>query len=502
MKAAKLRSFVILLVLAGSLVGCATTSQAGKPKAEDLMQQAISAENQGDLDQAIELYRQAIQRKPKLKEARLRLGQAYSERKMYYEAIRELEEAMAQKHPQAATELAYTYQRSGELDKAEALLKELLAKKPNDTDLKYRLGKVYLDKGQLNEAGQVFREVLQIDPGNASAHNGLANLYFRQRKFQEAMDEYHQAIKLNPDFTDVNLDLGNAYYQSGQYAEAAKYFKRYTELSTKDAAGHYMLAKSYQMQRDPALTEAAITEAGKVIRMDPENDGAWYLLANLYSERKNNIEAAQAFQKSLQLSPQDPDRWNEAAKVFIRAGNDYTEAKDVQNSKAMFEAAINAYQMRMQLDPAKVGDTYYDMANAYYYSGNYEEAIKWYQKRIDLEPATSAGALMNMGFSYSLMGQASKAPKAEVRAIYEKAINTFLKAKSLKMGKSTVPIKEAVPAMEALAQHYLYISNKFGEGAFKAKAKAESNAILKLDPGNKIAKEVLEAMKPKIEVWD
>jgi tetratricopeptide (TPR) repeat protein len=498
----KLRIPIILFALTACLIGCATTSQAGKPKAEDLLQQAVAAENQGELDQAIELYRQAIQRKPKLKEARFRLAQAYSSRKMYYEAIRELEEAVAQKHPQATTELAYTYQRSGDLDKAESLLKELLTKKPNDTDLKYRLGKVYLDKGQLNEAGQVFREVLQIDPGNASAHNGLANLYFRQRKYQEAMDEYHQAIKLNPDFTDVNLDLGNAYYQSGKYAEAAKYFKRYTELSAKDAAGHYMLAKSYQMQRDPALTDAAIAEAGKVIRMDPENDGAWYLLAILNTERKNNIEAAKAFQKSMELSPQDPDRWNEAARAYIRAGNDYAAQKDAENSKAMFEAAVNAYQMRMQLDPSKVGDTYYDMANAYYYSGSYEEALKWYQKRIDLDPATSSGALMNMGFSYSLMGQASKAAKAEVRAIYDKAINTFLKAKALKMGKSTVPVKDAVPAMEALAQHYLYISNKFGEKTYSAKAKAEANAILKIDPGNKIAREVLEAMKPKIEVWD
>jgi len=315
------------------------------------------------------------------------------------------------------------------------------------------------------------------------------------------MSEYLLAIKLNPDFTDVNLDLGNAYFQSGKYAEAAKYFKKYTELSPKDAAGHYMLAKAYQMQKDPALIGPAIIEAQKVTKMDPENDGVWYLLGSLQYDVKNYIESAQAFSKSLELSPMDPTRWYEAARVYIRAGSAYSANKDTANSKLMFDAAINAYQKRMELDPSKVEDTYYDMANAYYYAGYYDEAIQWYQKRIEKNPATAFGALMNMGYSYSLKGQASKAPKAEARSIYEKAIDTFLKAKALKMGRNIKPVKEAVPAMEALSQHYLYIFTKFNEKAFKTKASAEAKALLTVDPGNKIAKEVLESLKPKIEVW-
>jgi tetratricopeptide (TPR) repeat protein len=500
MKLFKIADFlVIALVLC--LLGCATTSQAGKPKAEDLLKQGITADNQGDFDQAMDFYRQAIQRKPKLKEAHFRLGQIYVERKMFDEAIVEFKTARDLKYPEAVTELAVTYHKAGKLDEAENLIKELLLKKPNDVDLKYRLGKVYLDKGQLNEAGEIFRQVLQMDPNNASAHNGLANLYFRKRMYNEAMTEFQLAIKLNPDFTDVNLDLGNAYFQSGKYTDASRYFKRYTELSPKDAAGHYMLAKSYQMQKDTALIEPAINEAKKVTKMDSENDGVWYLLGTLYYDIKNYIESAQAFTKSLELSPVDPARWYEAARVYIRAGNEYSSQKDTENSKKMFDAAINAYQKRMELDPSKVEDTYYDMGNAYYYAGYYDEAIQWYQKRIDKNPATAFGAMMNMGYSYSLKGQASKAPKAEVRAIYEKAINTFLQAKSLKMGKNIKPVKEAVPAMEALSQHYLYIFNKFNEKAFKTKASVEAKDILKVDPGNKIAKDVLEALKPKIEVW-
>ncbi len=492
---------LVLMALVLCLIGCATTSQAGKPKAEDLLQQGITADNQGDFDQAIDFYRQAIQRKSKLKEAHFRLAQIYVERKMFDEAIAEFKTARDLKYPEALTELAVTYHKAGKLDEAETLIKELLIKKPNDVDLKYQLGKVYLDKGQLNEAGEIFRQVLQMDPNNASAHNGLANLYFRKRNYNEAMAEYLQAIKLNPDFTDVNLDLGNAYFQSGKYVEASRYFKKYTELSPKDAAGHYMLAKSYQMQKDSSLIEPAIIEAKKVSKMDPENDGVWYLLGTLQFDVKNYIESSQSFTKSLELSPVDPTRWYEAARVYIRAGTTYSASKDTINSRLMFDAAINAYQKRMELDPSKVEDTYYDMANAYYYAGYYDEAIQWYQKRIEKNPTTAFGALMNMGYSYSLKGQASKASKAEIRAIYEKAINTFLQAKALKMGKNITPVKEAIPAMEALSQHYLYIFNKFNEKAFKAKASTEANAILKADPGNKIAKEVLAALKPKVEVW-
>jgi|GEM_PF-1306840 tetratricopeptide (TPR) repeat protein len=483
--------------------GCATPGQAAKVKAEDLVQQAQAADQAGDYDKEIELLRQAITVKPKLSEAHYQLGKLYLDRAMFDEAIGSLKVALLLKHASAQKDLAIAYYKSGKLDDAEALFKEMLVKTPNDMDLRYRLGNVYLAKGMLNEAGAEFRQVLQIDPNNGGAHNGLANLYYRQRKFDDAMAEYLQAIQMNPNLAEANLDLGNAYYEKRQFKDAANYFKRYTMLAPKDEVGYFMLAKSYQSLKDTALVADAIAMSEKSVKLNPNNDGAWYLLASLYRDIKNYNAAIKAYNKALELSPVDAERWYEAGKVYMKLGNSYWDSKDTVSARAIFDSSIVCFDKACELDPGKVESSYYDKATAYYQGGKYDEAIEWFKRRIKQNPKTAYGAWYMMGMSNSLKAQSLKNPKgSEARALYTEALSCFAEARKLKMDKKTKPDIEVVPVMEAQAQHYYYISKNFKEPKFKTMAKAECNAILKIDPGNTTAKAILADMAPKIEIWD
>lgn len=474
-------------------MGCAHTSEAAKPKAEDLYQQAVTADRADNPDQAVDLLKQALAAKPKLKEAHYLLARIYSDRGMYDESIGHLKAAMQLKHPEAQRLLARVYHRAGKLDEAESLYDELLKKNPNDGDLRYRLGKVMLDKGDLNSAGSTFRQVLQLEPNNAAAHNGLANLYYRQRMMAEAMSEYQKSLQLDPNLADAHIDLGNVYFETGKYKEAASYFKRYTELEPREAAGYFLLAKAYQMQKDSTLFKEGIAAAEKAVRIDPQNDGAWYMLATFYRDGKMYPKALEAFQKALTLSPVDPDRWFEAGQVYVKAATALQEAKDTVRAKEYLEQAIVCYEKRCELDPTKVEDTYYVMGTAYYLSGDYDKAIEWYQKRIKVNPRTAYGVYMNLGYSYSLKGQRLKAASSEAKSLYLQAIESFEQAR--KLGP------EKVQPLEAIAQHYVFIGQKFNDKSFIAKAKAMIAEIRKKDPKNRTAYELEQAMKPKIEVW-
>lgn len=485
-----------LLIVISAMVlvlGCATTTEAAKPKAEDLYQQAVAADRADNTDQAIELLKQAIAAKPKLKDGHLLLGRIYSDRGLFDEAIGHLKVAMDLKHPEAPRLLARVYHRAGKLDEAEALFQELLQKSPNDADLRYRLGKVYLDKGDLNSAGSTFRQVLQLDPNNAAAHNGLANLYYRQRMMSEAMAEYQKALQLDPNLADAHIDLGNVYFATGNYPEAAKYFKRYVALEPRDAAGYFLLAKAYQMQRDSTLFREGVAAAERAVRLDPQNDGAWYMLATFYRDGKMYPQSLEAFKKALAISPIDPDRWFEAGQVYVKAAGALQEAKDTVRAKEYLDQAIVCYEKRCELDPTKVEDTYYAMATAYYLNADYDKAIEWYQKRIQANPKTAFGVYMNLGYSYSLKAQKLKAANAETKALYLKAVDAFENARKLNPDK--------IQPLEAIAQHYVFIGQKFNDKTFITKAKAMIAEIRKKDPKNRTAYELEQAMKPKIEVW-
>lgn len=485
------------------LCGCATTGQAAKVKAEDLLQQAQAADQAGEYDQEMALLRQAITVKPKMAEAHYRLGALYLDRSMFDEAIGSLKVALFLKHTGAQKELAIAYFKAGKLDEAEALYKEMLVKTPNDMDLRYRLGNIYLAKGMLNEAGAEYRQVLQMDPNNGGAHNGLANLYYRQRKFDDAMAEYLQAIQMNPNLAEANLDLGNAYYEKKQYPQAAGYFKKYTELAPKDAVGYFMLAKAYQAQKDSILFSQAVALSEKAVKLDPNNDGAWYLLASLNRDLKNYEQSARAFRQALELSPADAERWYEAGKVYIKLGNSYWDSKDTLSARTNFDSSIVCFDRACELDPARVENSYYDKATAYYQGGKYDQAIEWFQRRIKQNPRTAYGAWYMMGMSNSLKAQSLKNPKSpEAKALYLEVLNCFAEARKLKMEKKTKPDLEVAPVMVSIAQHYYFIYKNFKEAKYKALAKTECNAILKVDPGNKTANEILNDMKPKIEIWD
>jgi superkiller protein 3 len=474
-------------------LGCAHTVEAAKPKAEDLYQQAVTADRSDNPDQAIDLLKQALAAKPKLKEAHYLLARIYSDRGMYDESIGHLKAAIQLKHPEGNRLIARVYHRAGKLDEAQQLYGELLQKSPNDPDLRYRLGKVMLDKGELNEAGNSFRQVLQMDPNNAAAHNGLANLYYRKRMMAEAMSEYQKALQLDPNLADAHIDMGNVYFETGKYQEAATYFRRYTELEPREAAGYFLLAKAYQMQKDTTLFREGIAAAEKAVRIDPANDGAWYMLATFYRDGKMYAKALEAFQKALSLSPVDPDRWFEAGQVYVKAAASLQEAKDTVRAKEYLDQAIVCYEKRCELDPAKVEDTYYVMGTAYYMSGDFDKAIEWYQKRIKVNPRTAYGVYMNLGYSYSLKGQRLKSAGSEAKSLYLQAVQAFEDARKL--------APDRIQPLEAIAQHYVFIGQKFNDRAYIAKAKAMIAEIRKKDPGNRTARELEQAMKPKVEVW-
>jgi len=478
---------------AAALAGCATTSEAGKPKAEELYKQAVAADQADNQDQAIFLLKQAVSDKPKLKDAQVLLARLYADRGMFGESIDHLKLAVQYKHPDAQRLLARVYHRAGRLDEAKELYQELLQKSPNDADLRYRLGKVLLDLGDLNAAGESFHQVLQMDPNNAAAHNGLANLYYRKRNMAEAMSEYQKALNLNPNLADAYIDLGSVYFETGKYREASQHFKRYTELEPRELVGYFMLAKAYQMQKDTTLFREGIAAAEKAVRIDPTNDGAWYMLATFYRDGKMYLKAVEAFQKALTLSPVDPDHWFEAGQAYVKAASTLQEAKDTVKAREYLERAIGCYEKRCELDPSKVEDTYYVMGTAYYLSGDYDKAIEWYLKRIKVNPRTAYGVYMNLGYSYSLKGQKLKAASAEAKGLYLQAIQSFEEARKLSPDK--------IQPLEATAQHYVFIGQKFNDRSYITKAKAMIAEIRKKDPGNKTAGELEKALKPKIEVW-
>lgn len=125
----------------------------------------------------------------------------------------------------------------GRLPEAETVLREVIARKPDEPDPHYVLGILYLNSHRLTGAETAFGQAVMLDPDFAEAHYQLGITLSTLGRNVEALAAYQCAVAVDP-------DLADAYYRSGIILSAGG--------RTEDAVAAYQRAVGI----DPALADA------------------------------------------------------------------------------------------------------------------------------------------------------------------------------------------------------------------------------------------------------
>jgi tetratricopeptide (TPR) repeat protein len=111
------------------------------------------------------------------------------ERKEYAKAENSLRKSLERKRdPLVMNDLAWTLQEKGELDEAEALIREALKVMPKVGTAWDTLGMILYKRGQLPEAGQTFQKALALAPGNPSIQLHLAQWHEKSGDVKKAAE--------------------------------------------------------------------------------------------------------------------------------------------------------------------------------------------------------------------------------------------------------------------------------------------------------------------------
>jgi tetratricopeptide (TPR) repeat protein len=131
-------------------------------------------------------------------------GQTTDPQEQIEEAERELQENP--KDPDAVKELAALYYQNGRYDDAARVLQEGREVAPNDEEIPFLLGQVYLQEARAT-------------PGEE-----------QDRLYLQAGDAFAAAAEIEPDNEDAYLFAGESYDQAGEPAQAIKYYNGYLDL--------------------------------------------------------------------------------------------------------------------------------------------------------------------------------------------------------------------------------------------------------------------------------
>ncbi|WP_051516865.1 tetratricopeptide repeat protein [Herbaspirillum sp. RV1423] len=153
---------------------------------------------------------------------------------------------------------AIGFHTAGELDRAESIYREVLARDPVHPIALHYLGIFLHQRGQHEEGIQSIRLSCALQPGNANWHNDLGNVLFALKEFEEACDAYQASLDANPGDHVVWNNLGSSQLQCNDMEGAIDSFKQAVELVPEfgpalihlgniyEAAGDKMSSSHYQ----------------------------------------------------------------------------------------------------------------------------------------------------------------------------------------------------------------------------------------------------------------
>ena len=229
------------------------------------------AEQEGKLHEAIEQLKRidepALEFQVRVHEATLygRLGDLVAARK----TIESITPQSDNERAVLAMSLASIYRDAGRTDLAIQTLAKANTAVADSAEIKYDLAMLYERQGNFQAFERLMREVMALRPDDANAYNSLGYTFADQNiRLDEAQRLLEQALSLEPDNPYILDSVGWYLYRTGDYESAAEYLERsYKKLPAADVAAH--LGEVYWAM---GRKEDARKIWAEALKKDPGND--------------------------------------------------------------------------------------------------------------------------------------------------------------------------------------------------------------------------------------
>ena len=109
---------------------------------------------------------------------------------------------------------------AGQLQPAEAILRQILSKLPAHAEALHLMGVLTHQTGNSELAVDLIGKAIASQPGNAHFHANRGEMLRLLKRLDEAIQHGETAIRLAPDQASYHSNLGVAYYDSKDYARA------------------------------------------------------------------------------------------------------------------------------------------------------------------------------------------------------------------------------------------------------------------------------------------
>ena len=287
---------------------------------EILREYSVILQRQGELEQAVQVARQALAASPEhrdlwvtMGQAQMQLGQLGEARASFEEALR-LDATSETAHFGAANacqRLGDTQQAAYHRRQVESLHKASLRKQlPFDEDYNRSLRSTvatilsaaagcYKDAGEADEAERLCLRACAIDPSNPSPYRELANLYHQDGNFERALAVQERLMDVEAENPANAINFASLSFQLGRLEQGEEALLRAVERFPESGLVLEALALVYLRRGEPAQARPYVERA---IEAGPTHE-RYELLAQVCRSLGDSAAAEPAERAAQTLAP-------------------------------------------------------------------------------------------------------------------------------------------------------------------------------------------------------
>jgi Flp pilus assembly protein TadD len=196
----------------------------------------------------------------------------------------------------------------------------------------------------------------------------LADIHLHSPDYQaRAVTEFQDILKTDPNNAAACRGLGYAYLQKRDFSQASDYFKRASQMDSKDPRVHYYNA--LLMARESGFSRTAdmaplTQELDTSISLDPNFADSYALLAFAQSSSGDSVKALTTMRKAIDIDPRNENYRFNLANIYLanrQPDKAIAVLQTIQNSSSpemasrVAQAVANARQFQQALQSGPVG---------------------------------------------------------------------------------------------------------------------------------------------------
>ncbi len=277
-------------------------------------------------------------------------------------------------------------------------INQKLLDNPNDPTLYAARAALYYDYDGFDNAIKDLQKALSIDSTNVEYLHLLADVYLDYFKSRLALETMEKAAMLHPENILTLLKLSEFQLILTQHDAAMRTVDQILKKDPQNAEAYFMMGMTFKEKKD---TARAINSFQQAVNFDSNLSDGWLQLGQLFAAMNKPI-AKLYFENAVRVNPENVENQHALAFYLANTAND-------------LEAALEVYKKINTIDP-QYEEAYYNAGLIYLDLNDIDKAFEQFDLALKVSPTHIR--------SYFYRGVASemKGNLATAKADYEQAL--------------------------------------------------------------------------------